>query len=357
MFIIAEIGTSHEGSIDKAKILIEKAKFAGADCVKFQWVYADEILHPNTGFVNLPTGKIPLYQRFKELEVNPEFFYKLREFSFELNIKFMCSPFGPKSLIELLQINPDYIKIASPELNYIQLLNLLNEKNDKNIPVVLSSGVSKLSDIENALECFSNTDNLTLLHCITSYPAPETEYNLNLIKNLSSIFGITTGVSDHSLSPYIVPLLSLYCGATMLEKHITLNNDDLGLDDPVALNIENFKKMTDSIKQAKLISNDDLFTELKKYFGEIVDKTLGSGVKKLAKSEKDNYTRTNRSLRFMKDLSKGDIITSNEIGILRTEKILEVGVHPIFLDNFIGKKITKDIKSGDAVNWSCIIEK
>jgi len=357
MFIIAEIGTSHEGSIDKAKILIEKAKFAGADCVKFQWVYADEILHPNTGFVNLPTGKIPLYQRFKELEVNPEFFYKLREFSSELNIKFMCSPFGPKSLIELLQINPDFIKIASPELNYIQLLQLLNKKNDKNIPVVLSSGVSKLSDIENALECFSNTDNLTLLHCITSYPAPETEYNLNLIKNLSSILGIKTGVSDHSLNPYIVPLLSLYCGATMLEKHITLNNDDLGLDDPVALNIENFKKMTDSIKQAKLILNDDLFTELKKHFGEIVDKTLGSGVKKLAKSEKDNYTRTNRSLRFMKDLSKGDIISLNDIGILRTEKILEVGVHPIFLDNFIGKKITKDIKSGDAVNWSCIIEK
>lgn len=357
MFIIAEIGTSHEGSLDKAKLLVEKAKFVGADCVKFQWVYADEILHPNTGFVNLPTGKIPLYQRFKELEVNSEFFYKLREFSSELNIKFMCSPFGPKSLIELLQINPDFIKIASPELNYIQLLNLLNEKNYKNIPVVLSSGVSKLSDIENALECFSNTDNLTLLHCITSYPAPETEYNLNLIKNLSSILGIKTGVSDHSLSPYIVPLLSLYCGATMLEKHITLNNDDLGLDDPVALNIENFKKMTDSIKQAKLISKDDLFTELKKHFGEIVDKTLGSGVKKLAKSEKDNYTRTNRSLRFMKDLSKGDIITSNDIGILRTEKILEVGVHPIFLDNFIGKKITKDIKSGDAVNWSCIIEK
>lgn len=357
MFIIAEIGTSHEGSLDKAKLLVEKAKYAGADCVKFQWVYADEILHPNTGFVNLPTGKIPLYQRFKELEVNPEFFYKLREFSSELNIKFMCSPFGPKSLVELLQINPDYIKIASPELNYIQLLNLLNEKNDKNIPVVLSSGVSKLSDIENALECFSNTDNLTLLHCITSYPAPETEYNLKLIKNLSSIFGIKTGVSDHSLSPYIVPLLSLYCGATMLEKHITLNNDDLGLDDPVALNIENFKKMTDSIKQAILISNDDLFTELKKHFGEIVDKTLGSGVKKFAKSEKDNYTRTNRSLRFMKDLSKGDIITLNDIGILRTEKILEVGVHPLFLDNFIGKKITKDIKSGDAVNWSCIIEK
>ena len=356
MFVIAEIGTSHEGSLDKAKLLVEKAKYAGANCVKFQWVYADEILHPDTGFVNLPTGKIPLYQRFKELEVNPDFFYKLREFSSELDIKFMCSPFGPKSLIELLQINPDYIKIASPELNYIQLLQLLNEKNVKNISVVLSSGVSKISDIENALECFSLTENITLLHCVTSYPAPETDYNLNLIKNLSNIFGIKTGVSDHSLNPYIVPLLSFYCGASMLEKHITLNNDDLGLDDPVALNIKNFKMMTDAINQAKLISKNDLLIELKNHFGDIIEQTLGSGKKELAFSEKENYTRTNRSLRFVNDLSQGSIISENDIGILRTEKILEVGLHPSFLKFFVGKKVCKNIKSGDAVNWSCLIE-
>lgn len=356
MYIVAEIGTSHEGLLNKAKLLVEKAKEAGADCVKFQWVYADEILHPNTGFVNLPTGKIPLYQRFKELEVNPDFFYKLREFSTELNIKFMCSPFGPKSLVELLQINPDFVKIASPELNYIQLLQLLNEKNHNNIPVVLSSGVSKISDIENALECFSSLNDLTLLHCVTSYPAPEIDYNLNLITNLSSIFGIKTGVSDHTLSPYVVPLLSYYCGASMLEKHITLNNDDLGLDDPVALNIKNFKKMTDAIKQAKLISKEDLLCELKNHFGAIIEQTLGSGKKELAKSEKENYTRTNRSLRFIKDLKEGDTISFSDIGILRTEKKLEVGLHPSFLNNFIGKKVCKDIKSGDAVNWSCLIE-
>jgi sialic acid synthase SpsE len=356
MFVIAEIGTSHEGSLDKAKLLVEKAKDAGANCVKFQWVYADEILHPDTGFVNLPTGKIPLYQRFKELEVSPDFFYKLREFSSEINIDFMCSPFGPKSLVELLQINPDFIKIASPELNYIQLLQLLNEKNTNKIPVVLSSGVSKISDIENALECFSSLDDITLLHCVTSYPAPETDYNLNLIKNLSGIFGINTGVSDHSLSPYIVPLLSYFCGATMLEKHITLNNEDLGLDDPVALNIENFKKMTDAINQTKLVSKENLYLELKKHFGSIIDDTLGSGKKELAKSEKDNYLRTNRSLRFIKDLKQGDVIRSSDIGILRTEKVLEVGLHPSFLNNFIGKQVCKNIKSGDAVLWSCLIE-
>ena len=356
MYIVAEIGTSHEGSLEKAKNLVEKAKYAGANCVKFQWVYADEILHPNTGFVDLPTGKIPLYQRFKELEVNPDFFYKLREFSSEIDIDFMCSPFGSQSLLELLQINPDYIKIASPELNYIQLLKLLNDKNKNEIPVVLSSGVSKLSDIENAIECFDNLKNLTLLHCVTSYPAPENEYNLNLIKNLNSILGIKTGVSDHSLSPYIVPLLSLYSGATMLEKHITLNNDDDGLDDPVALNIENFKKMTDAINEAKKISKDELYLEMKKHFGSIIDETLGTGIKKLAPSEKNNYLRTNRSLRFMNDIPKGNKISTKDIGILRTEKILEVGLHPKFYDDFIGKTVSKDIKSGDAVLWSCIIE-
>ena len=356
MYIVAEIGTSHEGSLDKAKLLVEKAKYAGANCVKFQWVYADEILHPNTGFVDLPTGKIPLYQRFKELEVNPDFFYKLREFSSEINIDFMCSPFGIQSLLELLQINPNYIKIASPELNYIQLLNLLNKKNIKNIPVVLSSGVSKLSDIENAIDCFDNLENLTLLHCVTSYPAPESEYNLNLIKNLNSILGIKTGVSDHSLSPYIVPLMSLYNGATMLEKHITLNNDDDGLDDPVALNTENFKKMTDAINEAKKISKDELYLEMKKHFGSVIDDTLGTGIKTLAPSEKNNYLRTNRSLRFMNDISKGSKISKNDIGILRTEKILEVGLHPKFYDDFIGRTVTKDIKSGDAVFWSSIIE-
>ena len=150
--------------------------------------------------------------------------------------------------------------------------------------------------------------------------------------------------------------MSLYNGATMLEKHITLNNDDDGLDDPVALNIENFKKMTDAINESKKISKQDLYLEMKKHFGSIIDETLGTGIKTLAPSEKNNYLRTNRSLRFMNDISKGSKITQNDIRILRTEKILEVGLHPKFYDEFIGKTVTKDIKSGDPVLWSYIIE-
>ena len=116
--IIAEIGTSHEGSISKAKELVDTASDAGADTIKFQWVYADEILHPNTGFVKLPTGNIPLYERFKQLECDKNFYEEMKDYVHSKGCKFCCSPFGLKSLEELLSIKPDYVKIASPELNH-----------------------------------------------------------------------------------------------------------------------------------------------------------------------------------------------------------------------------------------------
>lgn len=359
MKIVAEAGTSHGGSLDKAKQLIYEAKNAGADCIKFQWVYADEILHPNTGFVSLPTGNIPLYDKFKELEVNPDFFSKLRDYSKEIDIEFMCSPFGIKSLDELLRIHPDYIKIASPELNHTQLLQHLSLNNTDNIPVVLSSGVSKLSDIEKALSFFDLTKNkITLLHCITSYPAPENEYNLSLISELSTLFGLPCGVSDHSLSPFIIPLISLYTGSTMLEKHITLDNNGNELDDPVALSMTNFTLMCKEIRNAEKLESIDLFDYINEKFGkEQVIASLGNGIKRLAPSEKNNYTRTNRSLRFIRDLKKGSYITQKDIAILRTEKILEVGLSPEFYDLFIGAKLITDVKNGDAVKWSCVIEK
>ena len=235
MEIIAEIGTSHGGSLEKAKKLIDCAVDNGADWVKFQWVYADEILHPNTGFVKLPTGNIRLYDRFKALEVEPDFFAECERYTHEKGAKFTCSPFGIRSLEELMEIKPDAVKIASPELNHIPLLKKLAEiRKRNNIHVIISSGVSKLCDIERALEILGR-DNITLLHCITFYPAPEEEYNLNVIPNLSKIFGVPCGVSDHSLDPILVPSIACALGATMIEKHITLSKETDGLDDPVAL--------------------------------------------------------------------------------------------------------------------------
>lgn len=156
ILIVAEAGTSHGTSLDSAKRLVHAAAQAGADCIKFQWVYADEILHPDTGFVTLPGGKIRLYDRFKELETDSSFFAHLCDYVHSLGKTFMCSPFGIRSLNELFALKPDYIKIASPELNHYPMLKelvrlelTLPEK--KRIPVVLSSGVSLMKDIRKAL--------------------------------------------------------------------------------------------------------------------------------------------------------------------------------------------------------------
>lgn len=371
-FVIAEIGTSHEGSVEKAKRLVDCASCAGADAVKFQWVYADEILHKKTGFVKLPSGDIPLHERFKALECPLPFYKEMLGYAHSKNMKFVCSPFGLKSLSELLSINPDYVKIASPELNHFPLLEKLSEyrkaqkKNGENpVPVIVSSGVSRLSDIESALDILGG-ENITLLHCVTSYPAPESEYNLNLIENLRNIFGVPTGLSDHSLDPVLVPVLSVLCGAAVIEKHITLSRKESGLDDPVALEGEQFALMVHVVSQAeKALSrygNEKgrslILKQLEEsYHCEKIRTVLGDGKKTLASSEKENYGRTNRSLHYMKNLRKGEKIKDSDIAVLRTEKILEPGISPSFLPLVLGSVLQNDVEDGNGVRLEDFIEK
>ena len=337
---IAEIGTSHNGSIQKARNLIDAAAEAGARAVKFQIVYADEILHPNTGYVDLPTGKIPLYERFKSLELPISFYKELAEYSRSKKLLFSASPFGLRSAEELAALKPDFIKIASPELNYVQLLKYCANFNS---PMILSSGVSILKDIEKAVS-FLRSENkdlpLALLHCITSYPAPEKEYNISVIKNLSRIFGIACGVSDHSLDPILVPALTLAAGGFIIEKHICLSRKEEGLDDPVALEPDMFKKTYDEII--------DGLTKLN-YSLELINEVIGSGEKKLSPAESKNYGRTNRSIHYLHDLKKGDVLTDKDIAVLRTEKILSPGEAPEMFDRFIGAVLQRAVKFGEGL--------
>ena len=369
--VIAEIGTSHEGSFDKAKSLIDAASDAGCDAVKFQWVYADEILHPKTGFVNLPTGQIPLYERFKQLECDVSFYKKAKEYAWSKGVKFACSPFGLKSLKELLQIEPDYVKIASPELNHFPMLKALASyrleqkiQNKKVVPVILSSGVSTLQDIEKAIDIVGR-ESVSLLHCITSYPAPESEYNLKLITNLKNIFGIETGVSDHSLDPILVPSLTIMCGGTIIEKHITLSRKTDGLDDPVALEPEQFALMVHCVHQTEACMNrygqihgkEVAIKQLQEsYDRELITNCLGDGIKTLAPSEKLNYGRTNRSIHYLHQMKKGQVVNKEDIAVLRTEKVLSPGVSPEYLDLVIGKRLFKDVDDGDGLNLSDFME-
>ncbi len=390
--ISAEIGTSHGGNREKARQLIDAAAAAGADSVKFQWVYAQEILHPNTGLVNLPGGAIPLYERFQQLEVPVAFFQEVRDYARSKGCQFICSPFGLQSLEELAALAPDAIKIASPELNHQPLLQRLAEirrtqasQGQTPVPVILSSGVSTLADIERALNILADESlvtessglqtgegnvrradlqGITLLHCITAYPAPAEEYNLRVLQNLAGIFGVEVGVSDHSLDPQLVPVLAAACGARFIEKHITLSRETDGLDDPVALEPQQFAQMVAQVRRMERpirnygcqCGSSLIIEEMEEKYGrETVQAVLGTGIKRLAPAEQANYGRTNRSIHVLRDMKQGELLTEDTIAILRTEKVLNPGLAPEHLPTITGAVLKRNIEAGQGVLWHHLI--
>jgi sialic acid synthase SpsE len=354
--IVAELGTSHGGDIERAKSLINAAVRSGADCIKFQLVYADEILHPLSGLVELPTGKVALYQQFKKLERDLSFYSRLKEYTEASGALFLCTPFGIRSARELRSLGVQALKIASPELNHFPLLQ---EVAEYRLPLFLSSGVSLLGDIERGLAITGRT-NTVLMHCITSYPAPEEEYNIRVLSTLAAVLGVQIGLSDHSLDPVLVPSLAVMNGACVVEKHFTLSRRDAGLDDPIALEPADFRRMVESIRAAEADmaagAGERTRARLAKEYGEArVTAVLGTGVKDLAASERSNYTRTNRSIHALREIQEGSLIGPGDVAILRTEKVLRPGLSPEHLPTILGARAARRIPNGEGVVWEDLV--
>ena len=350
--IVAELGTSHQGARAKARALADAAVGAGADCVKLQLVHAEEILHPLSGIVDLPTGKVALYEQFRALEKEVGFYKDLKQYVEDRGALFLCSPFGIRSARELKSIGARAIKIASPELNHFPLLQ---EVAGYGLPLFLSSGVSTLGDIERAL-AVTGRRNIVLLHCITSYPAPEEEYNIGVLASLRAILGVEVGLSDHSLDPVLVPVLAVLRGACVVEKHFTLSRADGGLDDPIALEPEAFGRMARRIRDSEKASPADALARLEGEYGvERVRGVLGSGVKELAPSERANYRRTNRSVHAVSEIRQGASIREADVAVLRTEKVLRPGLGPEFLPVVIGARVKRSVPAGEGIEWADIV--
>jgi len=381
--IIAELGTSHNGDLSKAKEMAAAAAESGAGCIKFQMVFADEILHPNTGEVSLPGGKIRLYDRFKQLEMKPEFYADVKEYVESLGLLFLCTPFGLKSAKILKELKPKIVKIASPELNFTALLR---EIAGWQLPILLSTGVSKLGDIEEAIigirvwglgsgdyciksrsasqkhHCSPDNEPHTLnpipytpvclLHCVTAYPTPETDYNLRVLQSLAAVFGVSVGVSDHSLDPCLVPSLAVCQGAAVIEKHFCLSREDPGLDDPIALPPQDFALMSKAIRGAAETGAEQTLANISRERGvTLVDAVLGDGVKTLAPSEQDNYERTNRSIHALRDIKPGEKIKAENFAVLRTEKILRPGLPPSWAERICGRQARQFIPAGEGIRF------
>jgi sialic acid synthase SpsE len=350
--VIAELGTSHLGDLSRALQLIEAAVRAGADCIKFQLVYAEEILHPRSGLVELPGGSVALYEQFRSLERGLDFYRALKGATEAAGVLFLCSPFGIRSARELHDLGVKAMKIASPELNHFPLLK---EAASYRIPLLLSSGVSTLGDIEAAL-AITGTSATILLHCVTAYPAPEEQYNLAVLASLSAVLGIEVGLSDHSLDPVLVPILAVASGACVVEKHFALSRSGSGLDDPIALEPESFHRMVCEIREAEAAGPAAARARLEKKYGSArLAAVLGTGVKRLADSERDNYTRTNRSLHAMREISPGEVLTEADIAVLRTEKVLRPGLGPEFLPALVGARARRRIPDGEGIVWADLL--
>jgi len=336
---------------------------------------------------------------FKQLETPPEFYAEVKEYVESLGLLFLCTPFGLKSAKLLKELKPKIVKIASPELNYTALLR---EIAGWQLPVLLSTGVSKLGDIEEALfnlgsrewgvgsgeqrlgnreqgtgnrdrcsdysiasdmhpDCPNNDPYsllptpYSLLHCVTSYPAPETDYNLRVLQSLQRVFGVSVGVSDHSLDPCLVPSLAVCQGAAVIEKHFCLSRNDPGLDDPIALPPREFSLMSGAIRRAAETGAEKTLAGISRERGaSLVEAVLGDGVKTLAPSEQDNYERTNRSIHALRDIQAGEIIKAEDFAVLRTEKILRPGLAPSWADRICGRTARQMIPAGQGIRFEDI---
>jgi sialic acid synthase SpsE len=311
---------------------------------------------------------VPLFERFRSLEAGPDFFAEAAAYARSLGLRFVCSPFGLQSLAELLALKPDAVKIASPELNHYPLLEALARalaavSAESRPGVILSSGVSRLSDIEQALVILTppgspggHHGTPTLLHCVTAYPAPEGDYNLAVLPHLAALFGVGVGVSDHSLDPVLVPTLAVTQGAVMLEKHITLSRAASGLDDPVALEPPGFAAMVTSVRRAEGEGRTTTLERLRAAYGrERVAAVLGDGVKRLAPSEAANYGRTNRSLHYLRALPAGHTLAPGDVAVLRTEKVLTPGLSPEHLPTVMGAALKRAVDNGAGVAWGDVV--
>ena len=324
VFIIAELSANHNGSIDTAIETIRAAKRAGADCIKFQTYTADTITIDcdKDDFIIKETiwEGANLYKLYKEAYTPWEWHKQLFEVAAEEGLVCFSSPFDKTAVDFLETLNVPAYKIASFEITDIPLIEYVASKGK---PIILSTGISTIEDIELALDACKRMGNndIALLKCTSSYPAPIDEANMCMVKDLASRFDVISGLSDHTIGS-TVPLVATCFGAKIIEKHFILDRSIGGPDATFSMNEEEFTKMVKEVREAE------------KAIG-LVDYTL---------TDKQVKGRDfSRSLYVVRDIKKGEIITEDNVRSIRPG----FGMHPKHLTTIMGKPALKKYHYGD----------
>lgn len=328
--VIAEAGVNHNGDINIAKELIYEAKNCGADIIKFQTFKTEFGISKKTPIVpyqskNNNTYKTQ-YELIKNLELSFDQFRYLKEYSDNIGIEFLSTAFDIPSIRFLNEIGIKRFKIPSGEITNLPYLREISKYNK---PVIISTGMAEMFEIDEALQVFLRKGlskrNIFILHCTTQYPAAKEEVNLKAMISIGNQFKTQVGYSDHT-EGIDISLTAVSMGAKIIEKHITLDKNLKGPDHKASIEPKQFKEMINSIRN--------------------IEKAMGNGIKFPTDSEKEIKKLVRKSIVAKKEIKKGQIFSDTNLTVKRPG----TGISPMNWDNIIGKYSNKDYSEDDLIN-------
>ncbi len=327
--IIAEAGVNHNGDISLARQLIDVAADAGADFVKFQTFTADKLVTKNAKkaeYQNQTTDDIESqYTMLKKLELNRDTHEALIKHCKSREIQFLSTAFDTESVDLLLELGLDRFKIPSGEITNLPYLRHIGQYKK---PVILSTGMANQDEIEAALNTLeqegTSRSRITVLHCNTEYPTPMIDVNLRAMLSIRDTFGVKVGYSDHTIG-IEVAIAAVALGATVIEKHFTLDRNLSGPDHHASLGPEELKEMVVAIRN--------------------IEKAMGDGIKRPSSSEAKNIPIARKSLVAAKAIRQGDIFCTTNL----TAKRPGTGLSPMRWDEVLGCKAPRDFKTDELI--------
>lgn len=326
IYIIAEAGVNHNGSIDLACKLVDEAKKAGVDCIKFQTFKAEKLVSHSAKkaeYQKKTTGDSSQQDMLKQLELSFEEFTHLKDYCDKVGIAFLSTPFDFDSLAFLDTIDMPFWKIPSGEVtNYPYLVALA--KTGK--PIVMSTGMCTLEEIGQALAVLrkNGAGQIKLLHCNTEYPTPFEDVNLTAMENIRRTFSLEVGYSDHTKGIEI-PVAAAALGATVIEKHFTLDKNMEGPDHKASLEPDELTEMVRAIRN--------------------IEKALGDGAKRPSKSEEKNKPIARKSIVAQRPIAKGEMLTVDNLTVKRPGE----GISPMQWESVLGTKAIRDFAPDELI--------
>ncbi len=331
-FIIAELSANHGHDIEIAKKTIKAAQQSGADAIKVQTYTADTLtIDCDNQYFKLDSGTIwdgrTLYDLYKEAYMPWQWQKELMAYANSLGLIFFSTPFDKTAVDFLEELNVPAYKVASFEIMDIPLIEYIASKGK---PIIMSTGVATLSDIEAAVAACKRIGNsqIILLKCTSAYPAKIEDANLNTMPNMRDTFGVEVGLSDHTLG-ITVPVVSVALGARVIEKHFILDKSIDGPDATFSLEPDQFKQMVDAVREA--------------------EKALGKIDYSMSK-KKENSRLLGRSLFVVKDIKAGAVLTEDNVRSIRPG----YGLAPKYTSDVLGKKAKLNISRGTPLSWELI---